>query len=328
MNKAIKFSIGLIFSAIGLYYAFRSFDWQGFASAFKQINMWYIVVAVMLQLSAVWFRSLRWKWLLEPFEDIPIKPLYEGTMIGYFGNTILPFRMGELLRAYVVSNACSTPVSKLFGSIIVDRVLDLLGLVLLTLVLMIFFDLVLISDWIVFTIITATIIIFTFLVILGKNEPDWTRIQLKYHILQSKLGSKFYSSFTDIISGLSLLTKTTKKIRIYSFVVLLWSMYFFSFAFVVKAMSLELSWPNTGILMIVLSLVISIPAAPGFIGTYHGFSVLFLTEVFGVGMSASQSFAVISHAVVYIPFVVVGAVFFLRSSMTFSKIKSLEITNS
>lgn len=325
MNKVIKFSIGLLFSCAGLFYAFRSFDWQGFVAAFKQINLWYIAVAVMLQLSAVWFRSLRWKWLLEPFEDIPIKPLYEGTMIGYFGNSVLPLRMGELLRAYVVSNASSIPVSKLFGSIIVDRVLDLLGLVLLTLVLMIFFDLVLISDWIVFTIIVATIVIFIFLVILGKNEPDWTRIQSKFHILQTKLGSKFYSSFTDVISGLSLLTKAEKKIRIYSFVVLLWTMYFFSFASVVKAMSLELGWANIGVLMVILSLVISIPAAPGFIGTYHGFSVLFLTEVFGVGMSESQSFTVISHAVVYVPFVIVGAVFFLRSSMTFSKIKSLEM---
>ncbi len=328
MNKTIKFSIGLLFSGVGLVYAFRSFDWQGFVAAFKQINIWYIVVAVVLQLSAVWFRSLRWKWLLEPFEDIPLKPLYEGTMIGYFGNTVLPFRMGELLRAYVVSNASSTPVSKLFGSIIVDRVLDLLGLVLLTLVLMIFFDLVLISDWIIFTINAPAIFSFTVLVILCKTEPDWSKIKSKWHIFQTKLGLKVFNSFTDVISGLSLLTKADKKIRIYSFVVLLWTMYYFSFASVVKAMNLELSWANIGVLMVILSLVISIPAAPGFIGTYHGFSVLFLTEVFGIGMSESQSFAVISHAVVYVPFVIVGALFFLRSSMTFSKIKSIEITKS
>ena len=107
MSKTIKFLIGLVFSIAGLFYAFRSFDWPAFISAFKQINIWYIAIAVALQLGAIWLRAVRWKWLLEPFEFISVKTLYEGTMIGYFGNTVLPFRMGELLRAYVVSNKSS-----------------------------------------------------------------------------------------------------------------------------------------------------------------------------------------------------------------------------
>ena len=85
---------------------------------------------------------------------------------------------------------------------------------------------------------------------------------------------------------------------------------------------------NSSFLYVLLTLSISIPAAPGYIGTYHAACVAALTNIFSISLRASQSFAVLSHAVIFVPFVIIGAIFFLKNSINFSKLKSLDIVES
>ena len=85
---------------------------------------------------------------------IPLKKIFASTMIGYFGNGILAFRLGELLKAYSVSKNHSIQVSEVFGTVILERALDLL------MVLFLFF---LIIPWYPFENSLLTLAIFTFI---------------------------------------------------------------------------------------------------------------------------------------------------------------------
>ncbi len=328
MNKVSKFSIGLFLSGAGLVYAFRQFNWTEFINLLQGVNYWYMFGAVALQLAAVWVRALRWKWLLAPIKNIPTKLLFDATMIGYFGNNVLPLRMGELLRAYVVSNNSSISTSKVIGTLIVDRILDFLAVMILAFLFLFFSDLITIPRWIVIFSIILILGLFITVLIIGKKNPDWNSIKRRLKIFQSNVGSKIYDIITNIISGLSVLNKASNKIGIYGFIVLLWTMYYISFLLIIKGVNLELSIMNAGILYVLLTLSISIPAAPGYIGTYHATCVAVLTNIYNISLNASQAFAVLSHAVIFIPFVTIGAIFFLKNSLEFSKLKSIEITKS
>ena len=294
----------------------------------KGVHYWYLFASVALQLGAVWVRALRWKWLLAPIKNISTKLLFDATMIGYFGNNVLPLRMGELLRAYVVSNNISIPTSKVVGTLIVERILDFLALMILVIFFLFFSELINIPKWImVFSIILILVIFITILVI-GSKNPDWESIKKRFKIFQSKVGSKIYNIITNIISGLSVLNKTPHKIGVYGFIVLLWTMYYISFILIIKGVNLDLSIMNVGVLFVFLTLSISIPAAPGYIGTYHASCVAVLTNIYNISLNTSQTFAVLSHAVVFIPFVTIGAIFFLKNSIKFSKLKSIERVES
>ncbi len=323
MNKIIKFSIGLLFSGVGLVYAFRQFNWTEFINLMQGVNYWYLFGAVVLQLTSVWVRALRWKWLLAPIKNIPTKLLFDATMIGYFGNNVLPLRMGELLRAYVVSNNTSISTSKVIGTLIVDRILDFLAVIILAIFFLFFSDLIDIPRWIVIFSIILVLALFMAILIIGNKNPNWESIKKQKKIFQSKVGSRLYDIITNIISGLSVLNKASNKIGIYSFIVILWSMYYISFLLIFKGVNLELSIMDAGVLYVLLTLSISIPAAPGYIGTYHATCVAVLTNIYNISLNASQTFAVLSHAVIFIPFVIIGAIFFLKNSMKFSKLKSM-----
>ena len=94
----------------------------------------------------------------------------------------------------------------------------------------------------------------------------------------------------------------------------------------VKATNLDLGPIGVGIILITTSLAVSIPAAPGYIGTYHATAVYILTNLFNAELSESQAFAVIIHAVGFIPLVIIGAIYFFRSSLHLRDISGRHIT--
>lgn len=328
MNRYLKFIIGFIISVLGLWYALHEFNWSDFVAVLREVNYWYLLGAMIIQFFAVWLRALRWKWLLIPIKDVNISPLFDATMIGYFGNNVLPLRMGELLKAYVVSNKFQLSTSKILGTLIVDRILDLIALVVFAIFFLFNSSLLNISQWIVIVSIIITIIVFSGLIYLGRKKPDSEKIKQKYTVFNSKIGSKLFHILSNLFSGLTVLNKTPKKFGVYGFITVLWFFYFLSFVFMAMAVNLPLKLMDIGVLYVMLTIAISIPAAPGYVGTYHATCVAVLTNFYNIDIAASQAFAIISHATVFIPFVVVGAIIFVKNSLNFSKIKDLDISKS
>ncbi len=328
MNKAIKFLIGLLFSVAGLVYAFRQFNWTEFIGSLQGVKYWYLLGGMTLQLIAIWFRALRWKWLLLPIKNVPMRTTFDATIIGYFGNSVLPVRMGELLRAYIVANHSSISVAQVVGSLVVERLLDVLGVVILALIFLFNFEIINIPNWFIISIVLATLILFGSLFLISNKQNNWDFIKKRKHLFQSKIGTKIYSFLKNMITGLSVINKAPNKIGVYGFILVLWAMYYLSFTLVVKSVGLGLNWVDSGVLFLLLSLAISIPAAPGYIGTYHATGVAALTNIYNIGLSDSQAFIVLAHAVNFVPIVIVGALFFLHNSVNFSKLKAIEINES
>ncbi len=167
MNNTYKLAIGILLSLIGLYYAFSGLDFDSLWINLQRINIFYILTVFLLFIYSVYIRSKRWQILLRPSINISCKPLFSATIIGYFGNSVLPFRLGELLRGYSLSKDCTLKVSTIMGTIVLDRILDITGLFLVSVFFVFVFPL---EDWlktgliamaIVITIALAIVIIIT-----------------------------------------------------------------------------------------------------------------------------------------------------------------------
>ena len=124
-----KFFIGFIFSFIGLYVAFKDFNFISFIASIKKTNLFYVILASALLIVSVWFRAIRWHCLLSKEKKIGYKSLFEIEMLGFFGNNILPLRLGELYRSIVLSKQFKLPKSTVIGSIVLERMLDTIGLI-------------------------------------------------------------------------------------------------------------------------------------------------------------------------------------------------------
>ena len=133
MNKWFKLLISIIISGIGLYYSFSKVNIQELLIHLFSVNkLWLFVGSALLILSVI-IRAIRWQVMIESIDRVKINHLFSATMIGYFGNAIFPFRLGELLRAYAISKKSKIQTTTAFGTILTERLIDMAGLILIML---------------------------------------------------------------------------------------------------------------------------------------------------------------------------------------------------
>lgn len=320
MNRSIKFILGVLISIIGLYYAFRQINFWELWVSLKNVNFVLITIAIVILLLSNVIRAWRWQILVKPINDVSFEPAFSSIMIGYFGNSVLPFRMGEFLRAYVVADKTSLTASTAFGTIVIERILDFIGLSAVILLIMTVYPLKTIGGSIIIGVIVLSLTAFIFIFLFsGFKSTLLVKIE-KLSLLRFGLLRKILLFIKNILDGATTIRATNKLGIILLYTLIIWIMYYCSTYLATIATGIELEWFGFGVLLISTTLAISIPAAPGYVGTYHAAAVYILTNLFNVDRLDAQAAAIILHAVGTIPIVIIGAGYFLNSSVNFKNI--------
>ena len=327
-NRYIKLIIGICISIAGLYYAFRGIDFVQLWKIVNQLDLFYGTLSLIILLASNIVRSLRWQILAYPIDKISIKPAFSSIMIGYFGNSILPFRMGEFLRAYVLAEKTSLNVPTAFGTIVTERILDFVGLSLLILLTILVYPVVWINQQIIIGVVVLSLTAFVFVFYFKEINETFLFDLKKIRLLQKSTVLKIIEILERLINGAVAIRSTNKVMLIFLYTVLIWLMYCFSTYFALLSTGISIKWYEVCVLMISTSLAISVPAAPAYVGTYHATVVYVLTTFFFIDQLDAQASAIIIHGVGTIPFIIIGAWYFINSSVSIKKINSKEIINN
>ena len=111
----------------GLYYAFESIEFAQLYGHIISVNLFKLALAILVLMLSCIIRAKRLKYIISPLDnDISTHHLFGATMIGYFGNGILFFRLGELLKAFSISQGNNIKTSESFGVVMLERVIDAL----------------------------------------------------------------------------------------------------------------------------------------------------------------------------------------------------------
>ena len=92
--------MGIIISAIFIGILLYRVQFEEVILTVRQANYLLVFPAIGIYFVAIYFRSLRWRYILSPLELIPVKTLFVVVIIGYTANNLLPARLGEIVRAY------------------------------------------------------------------------------------------------------------------------------------------------------------------------------------------------------------------------------------
>lgn len=133
-KKILQFFLFLVISVFLFWLVYRDQNWQELKEVLsKDVDYTWIWVSCILGILSHISRALRWQ-LLTASMGHPIRfaNSFMGIMIGYFANLAIP-RMGEFTRCGVVSKYENVPFSKLLGTVVTERVIDLMILLALTL---------------------------------------------------------------------------------------------------------------------------------------------------------------------------------------------------
>ena len=325
MNKYLKILIVGGISIIGIYLAFMGEDFDGLIHQIKQVNISEITLGCFLLVTSCIIRAYRWKLIMDPVEKIPLHDVFSATMVGYFGNGILAFRLGELLRAYSVTSGRHMSATQAFGTVIMERILDLI---------MVLFVFVLLIPWFPFEHegIWLAVYIFsgiTFAIILGIFLSWKFNLMGKVGdvaVLQKGIGQKLFQALNKIFDGIVLIKKTDHVAGIVLSSILLWGFYYAVTFIILSACDLNLGIVGTGIILVLGSIVIGIPALPGSAGTYDAGIKFSLIVVFEIASEKALTYAIVSHAVSYFPMVIIGMIYFMEGSVQIKDVKKESIT--
>ena len=174
MRKNAQLILGLVVSLLALALAFRGADLGAMATALRKANYFVLAVGIAFYLLGLIFRAISWRVILGG--RVPYWRVFEALNEGYLLNNLLPFRMGEFGRAYLVSRRNNLPALEALSSIVVERVIDLLMVVVL---LVSFLPLLIGLDWArgaVFTSIGLGLVAIIGLITIARNQAAVSRL--------------------------------------------------------------------------------------------------------------------------------------------------------
>ena len=326
MNKNLKLLIALIISIIGLYFAFSGQDFESLSYNFSNVDTYKVCIAIALLISSCLPRALRWKLLVAPFEPMSFYHVFSATMIGYFGNGILFFRLGEFLKAYVLAKEHKITVPQAFGTVITERILDLLMVLLIFLIVIPSFPLYDEKIKIALFFSSSMIVVFVAIIIIAY-KLDFAEKLSKYKFFHNRYGIKVILPIQKLFEGVVVIFKNKNIFMIMLLSILIWGMYFYIGVIVLDACKISLGYVEVGILTVISSFIIGIPSLPGAAGTLHSGVRYALEGVFQISAPKALSYAIISHAISYFPLLVIGFIYFLISNVSFEEVKKSKVIN-
>ena len=328
MSQRLKTAFNYLFSAVltlvFLYFAFKGTDFNGLRYELSRANYWWALSMIPPLLVSHLFRALRWKYLLLPVKkDLKYRHLFSATSIGYLFNNLMP-KVGELVRPYAIGRFEGISKSAAFGTLMVERILDILSFLFLVGLIPLVYSgplnqtfpwLENMGIWI--TVVTLLVLAF-FTILMFRRDIMMKILAFFTRHLSAKKAQFVERISHSFLDGFLFLKEPKHFLTIGVLSVMVWGLYIVMLYLPFRAFGLtqgySLDLRSALVLQAISSLGYMTPT-PGATGPYHYFAIQTLTKLYGVQSELARSYAVVTHALGYLSTTVLGLFFFFRDKL-------------
>lgn len=312
-----------------LFFLFVRSDYRKWLDALGDANYVWLLPALVAYFASFYIRAFRWRYLLSPFAETTTARLYPVVIVGYMANNLLPLRAGEFVRSYYLSRREPVSGATALATIIVERVFD--GLLMLLLLFAGFLFLpfsglpegvrerVDIPVWAAVAIMVVPFVGGFAVIVLAALHPqrflavsNWLARRLPAPVRFRALISAFARRFIDGFEGLH---RPGRLARVAVLTAPVWVVEGATYYFIALGFDLDShlgsQWLLAGSILLVVSmanLAISVPLSQGGVGPFEIFAALALV-VLGVGSAQASAYAVVLHAALLLPVIIVGLLY-------------------
>jgi len=282
MRRLVQAAAGLAISGGALWLTLRGKDLGAIWRAVLSADYRYLAPYFLFLLAIHLARTVRWGILLEPVAKVPFGRLNAVCAVGFMALMILPFRLGEFARPYLVAERPRIRVSATLSSVVVERVAD--GLFMAALLVL---TLLAVPDGTPglrllraggFAVLLAFAGLLTFLVVAYKNRAMAVRITHRVlDPVSPRLAGRVSGMMDAFIHGLRLVPSRRKLVAFFGLTFVYWSLNAYGMKVLALGFGFDLSPLAAFTVLGVLVVGVMIPAGPGMVGTFQAAVVLGLS---------------------------------------------------
>lgn len=321
--KNWKFWLGVLISVLFLWLALRGLRLEDFWTAMASANYWWLIPGIAVYFMGVWARAWRWHYLLRPVKAIPTQTMFPVVAIGYMGNNIYPARAGEVLRAVILKRREGVPVSASLATIIVERIFD--GVVMLAFV---FLNLprlaeltgdsgfvgniqqVAVIGTVVFALALAVFLLAAMFPQAAARIGTW----MITHLTPRRFHEQLLGIAGKFLDGLASLRSPWNALMVFATSVVIWLFETGKYWFVMHAFPFQVDFFTLMLMNGIVNLATTLPAAPGYIGTFDAPGIAVLAAA-GVDKSIAAGYTLVLHVALWLPITALGAYYMAREGI-------------
>src|SRR6185436_12038318 len=256
---------GALLALVLLGIFFRGVDWTELRTAFRAADHLYLAAVVALTIVTYLLRAWRCGSLLQPLAPVPMRDLVSATFVGFMTGLLVP-RAGEVVRPYLISRRHPIRTSAGFASIILERLLD---------------------------VVTVLLLFALYLYVLPTPA-----LQTKGRLL-APLPARWVDLIAQAVAtfaeGLAVLKASPGHLLvIFGQSVLVWLSIDLSIWANNLAFGLDLPFHTSFLMVAFLTVGVAVPT-PGAVGDFHEFYLLALTQAFGVDKHTAAAAGIACH---------------------------------
>jgi len=323
---------GGLLALLLLYFFLRGVAWSELVAAFGAADPVLLGLVVPATVVTYVLRAWRWGYLLAPLVRVPLPRLVSATYVGFMTGLLIP-RAGEVVRPYLIARRYPVRLSAAFASIILERLVDLLTVLLLLGLYLYVLPLPAAQQRgpLLGVLKTGGLLV-------GGGALAGLALLLAYHVhaervmrlvervlrpLPVRLASLLVATLRSFGEGLAVLKAPPSHLLVIAGQSLLvWLSIALSIHLNNQAFGFELTFQAVFLIIGFLTVGVAIPT-PGMVGGFHESYLLALTQAFGVDKGIAAAAGIALHALTNLPVLVLGLALFGSEGLSFGKIAEL-----
>jgi glycosyltransferase 2 family protein len=277
-------------------------------------------------------RSVRWQAMLQPIGHAPLSLAFRATVVGFAANFLLPARAGEVLRPYLLARRAGLSVTSTFATIVLERLLDLLTVLLLFGAFVFLFDPgVTAADPAMFRAVqlggllaagSALAGLAVFFLLAGHPERLGNAVLKVERVLPPRLAAFVANLAQTFASGLAVMRQPRPLVTSVLMSLPLWLSIAAGIWLVTRAFHITMPFTGSFLMIALLTVGVAVPT-PGAVGGFHYAFRIGATAFYGASNEQAVGAAIILHAITFLPVTFMGLVFMLQDGLNLSGLKQM-----
>lgn len=321
-RSALKSWIGLLLSLLFLGLASRDVEWPSVVQSWKEASPGLLLLGTAFLVASWLVAAVRWRVLLFAVKSLRVRDTFAYIAIGYLANTVLPLRLGDLARAALIGRKKNIGISRSLGSIAIERLMDVLILVALTLVLMPVLKIPSPIQKGLAGMTAVALIALAGLLAVSLNKAHLPRLAAKLgRVMPRRWATRILMLLGNFSSGADVFHRARGGLAVSGLSAGVWFFAGVGTLLWLKAFHLAVPWHAGFFVLVVVNLGSAIPSSPGYIGVYHFLAMLALS-LWVPDRNATLAYAIGTHALNMLANVGFGSWFLVREGLSLKGLKT------